>query len=436
MQKVAFYLNNSSLSGRDYTSILDGNPGVGGSEYEFMLVPFLLQDRKNNIIPYLITNCEAIFPHKNTVLIKNLYECCDYCVHNGIDEVVVDIKHFDKNVLDIFAGKLNIIIWAHNNVPYSRLKLFWKLDYIKKIVNCGREELELYRDHITTLKSTYIYNIFPFKNKQYYSSRIDCGNNHNVVYMGSLVETKGFHVLAKAWKNILRVVPDAQLYVIGSGRLYNQKAKLGKYGIAEKKYEDLFMRNLLDTDGNILESVHFLGLLGIEKYEIMGKCKVAVPNPTGFSECLPITSKEMQLMGCNIVTIEHPAYLDTVKNKKYLYERTSMLAEYVASRLTSDRDDINELYDFVSSRFGIESNIQRWEHLILNINEPSVEVISEFDYQHKKVKDALLKYKINHRWSNNLPCIEQWYLLLQKINGKFHQVYDLLIRHYYSIFKR
>lgn len=432
MQKVAFFLNNPSLSDGDYTTIMDGNPGVGGSEYEFMLIPYLLENRDNGIEPYLITNCVAKFPHRNVALVKDLLGCCNYCTHNAIDILVIDIKHFDKTVCDKFFDKIKVAIWAHNNVSYSQLNLFWSLNYIKKIVNCGREEMELYRDHIVSLKSTYIYNIFPFKEKSYYASQIKMGENHNVVYMGSIVKTKGFHVLARAWKKILAAVPDAQLFIIGSGKLYDQNAKLGKFGIADKKYEDLFMHNLLDANGKMMKSVHFLGVLGAEKYKIMGKCKIGVPNPTGISETFCICGIEMQLMGCNIVSIKHPAYLDTVKNKRFLYHKTSQLADYIIERLKSKRDDVNELYDFVTSNFGVEKNIQRWENVILDLEQDKLEPISEYNFQYKKIKNSILKFKINNKWAQNLPCIEQFFLFGQKLSGKYHQVIDLIIRKIYS----
>lgn len=110
----------------------------------------------------------------------------------------MDIKYFDKNVLDGFSKSLSILVWAHNTVKYSLLDLFVKLPYVQKIVNVGREQMELYRDHLATLKSTYIYNIFPIKEREYYAA--EDRDNHNVVYMGSIVRAKGFHVLASAWK--------------------------------------------------------------------------------------------------------------------------------------------------------------------------------------------------------------------------------------------
>lgn len=411
MKKVAFFLNNKTMKNVDYSSIKEGNPGIAGSEYEFLLVPYLLEQR-NIIQAYLLVNFEGKFPHQNIERVNNLNDCCLWCIKNDVPILVIDIKYVDIKILQKYKT-LSFVIWAHNNATYSQLSLFTKLPYIKKIVNCGREELELYRDHIATRKSTYVYNIFPFKNKYFYESKIKRDNNHNVVYMGSLTKEKGFHVLAKAWKKVITKVPDAHLYVIGSGTLYNSEAKLGKYGIAEEHYENMFMHFLVDDNNKLLPSVHFLGLLKEEKYDIMGKCKVAVPNPTGISECLPITAIEMQLMGCNITTIQHAAYYDTVYNKEYLYKNETQLASYIVKRLNAPSDNYDKLFDFVTNNFGLV-NIERWENIFMNIDNVLIENISQYNYQFKKLKDRLLKIKSKYPILSWLPCIEQFFLFKDK----------------------
>lgn len=410
MKKIAFFLNNKTMKNVDYSSIKEENPGIAGSEYEFLLVSYLLEQR-NNVEAYLLVNFEGKFPHKNIVQINNLEDCCKWCIKNK-SILVVDIKYVDIKIFQKYKT-LSYIIWAHNNIKYSQLSLFAKLPYIKKIVNCGREEMELYRDHIATCKSTYIYNVFPFKNKEYYASKINNSDNHNVVYMGNITKEKGFHVLAKAWKKVLKEIPDAQLYVIGSGNLYNSKIKLGRYGIAEESYEKIFMRFLTDKNGLLLPSVHFLGLLKKEKYDIMGKCKVGVPNPTGKTETFCICGIEMQLMGCNITTIQHSAYYDTIYNKKYLYKYENQLASYIVKRLNAPSDNYDELYNFITTNFGTK-NIERWENIINNIDISIVENISQYNYQFKSLKDKLFKLKCKYSILKVLPCIEQFYLLMNK----------------------
>ena len=407
--KIAFYLDKENLNNQDYSRITEGNPGIGGSEYEFLLVSYLLEQRKNGITSILLTRNKLKFPHSNIQYVKSIDDACNFCLTHNIFLLVINQTQFDKKILDPYGTKLSFILWAHNTMPYSKLSLFSQLTYIKRIVCCGREMLDLYRDHIATLKSTYIYNIFPTKEKDWYLNKISHEDNHNVAYMGCLTPEKGFHVLARAWKDILKKVPDAQLYVIGSGQLYNKMA-VGEYGLAEKNYEKYFMSYLKDENGNLLPSVHFMGLMGIEKFEVLAKCKVGVPNPTGKTECLPITTIEMQLMGCKITTIKHPAYLDTVFNSKNLYKKTSELCDFITKSLLSSKDDsYDDVYQFITNKFNTESNIQRWEQMIQNIDTFPLENYSEKPYQMKKIKNLLLQLKLRIPIFNHFPPIEKFY---------------------------
>lgn len=114
---------------------------------------------------------------------------------------------------------------------------------IKSVICVGREMLDLYRDEKCFSKMDYIFNgcVLPDIAK-FQKQLTNIKSRQNIVtYIGSIVPSKSFHWLAKAWPNVLKRVPDAQLYVIGSGNLYNKDAKLGKYGVASKEYEQLFM---------------------------------------------------------------------------------------------------------------------------------------------------------------------------------------------------
>lgn len=406
--KVAFFIDNANLPVIDYSAIARCNPGIGGTEYEFMLVSYLLDIRNNDCEIIVLTNHIGDLPHSNVVRCNNLIESCSYCVKNGVDTIIVRniANDFDFSP---FKGKLNFILWVHNNLSYKELNKHYKNPCIERIVNCGREQLELYRDNLATLKSTYIYNIFPFREIDYYRELIDTNDNHNVVYMGSLVWSKGFHVLAKCWKEVVKKVPDAQLFVIGSGKLYNKDLKLGKYSLAEREYEDLFMPYITDRNGKILDSVHFMGLLGDEKYEILGKCKVAVPNPTGMTECLPITAIEMQLLGCGITTIYHPAYLDTVYNKDFLFKNEEEIADSIVHRLLAPKDIYEDVYDFLSNNFGQSYNIERWENCLKNLDIQFIEPISKYNYQNKKIKNIMLTIKQIVPILSAIPEIERIY---------------------------
>lgn len=418
MKKIAFYLNNQSLQRIDYSKIISNNPGLPGSEYEILFISYLLDKRDNNFSIYLMSNNTGNFPHENVLFAKDLEECCNSCLKNGISTIVIDLKSFNKSILDKYNGKISVVIWAHNTISYHLLNVFYNLPYIKKIINVGREQMELYRDQLATLKSTYIYNTIPIKSKDFYKSKTIKSNNHNVVYMGSIIPVKGFHILAKAWKKILYRIPDAQLYVIGNGQLYDRSVILGKYGIAEQTYEDKFIKYLTDSNGKILPSVHFMGLMGEEKFDIIGKCKVGVPNPTGITETFCICGIEMQLTGCNIVTIKHPAFLDTIIDKSFLYRKTSSLAKNTIQALLKDKindNEYNKRYSIINDNFGIEKNIIKWEYELENISTIHLYPISKYNYQNKKLKNIILKLKIKYPFLQKIiPPIELIYIYIKR----------------------
>lgn len=103
------------------------------------------------------------------------------------------------------------------------------------------------------------------------------GNKGNiVVYVGNISEYKGFIYFLKEWKSIKRNVPDAELFVIGNGALYNRSniARFSKLNLCKAEYEDEVLR-ILETD-NIKDSIHFMGIMGKEKNDVIQRAKVGI----------------------------------------------------------------------------------------------------------------------------------------------------------------
>ncbi len=390
MTKIAFFLNLPNSQEKDLSEILTRSYRLGGSEYEMLIVSYLLEKRDNGIDSILLSNYDGKVPHQQYFNITNLEEACDYCVRNSISKIVIDIKQFDEDIIEKFSNT-NFLVWAHNIGNERVLNSILVYSNIKKIICVSHSQTLSFYNHPAISKACFIYNIILFKDKEFYKKKINRDNQHNVVYMGCIQPCKGFHILAKAWPIILQIVPDAQLYVIGTSQLYGKNFKVGKYGIAEQDYEDEFMPFLTDSNGKILPSVHFEGLLGDEKYEIMGKCKVGVPNPTGITETFCLSGVEMELMGCSICTIKVPVYEETIMNKKYLFDDITQIADFVSRRLLDIPDDYEDLYHFATKKFSIEKSMLRWEQLI-NTNE--VEIVDKYT----KIKRSLLLFICKYRF--------------------------------------
>ena len=366
--KVAFYIPNRGFFQRNLENVFMGNPGIGGSEYSAILIASSLS-LDSNFDVTLFCDFEGHFPY----MLKNkacgcLEKALEYAEKDDFDFIVVDTKFFDEALL-VRYRRVNFIAWANCFIDSALQSLFAKFPNVVKIVNVGRHQRELLKDTCIDGKSTYIFNAVPTSFLEKFDSSITpiSERKHNVVYIGSLHRAKGFHVLAKAWPEIIKEVPDAQLFVIGSGHLYGGNSKLGRWGVAQEEYEKEFMP-YLTNDNMIMQSVHFMGIMGNEKYEILNECKVGVPNPSGVSETFGYTAVEMQLMGCHVTTIKCPGYLDTVCERSCLYDSENELAAKVVSLLQNDFLNYDEIKGFVS-RFSLQQITEKWKDLFCDLKK-------------------------------------------------------------------
>ena len=344
MRNIAFFVDNSKIASIDTSCVEHGNPGIGGTEYLIILVSSMLAKTSSRLKVTLY----GVKPQK-------MPSSVDYVVVDSFERAIQDAE---KNRTDFFVtkhvlenvttsvltshSKMRFIVWCHVFACYWELDAYARNKYVDKVVFVGREMMDLYRDHVIMKKATYIYNCVSLDNTRELVKEHPFENRKHVVpYVGSIVPFKGFHLLAQAWPEILHEIPDAELYVIGSGTVYNDKAKIGKYGIAEERYENLISQYLY-RDGTLLSGVHFMGRMGKEKDEILLKTKVGVPNPSGITETFCLSAVEMQALGARIATIKAPGYMDTVKNG-CMYTDPKMLARTVIEELRGTETKYDDL---------------------------------------------------------------------------------------------
>lgn len=416
MKRIAFYLENKSFSAVDCSNILQGNPGIGGTQYMIIVVSYLLFLRSNGLEVKTYSNSKGLFPlDYNYSVVADFNEAVDKAYEDGYDCLIFrhDADLIKSGALDRVQVDIKLIVWDHVFVCY------WELDYyalnskIYKIVNVGREQNDLYRDHKAFEKSLYIYNCLNLDGVRELVRLNPFEKRANIVtYVGSLVPYKGFHLLAQAWPSILKEVPDAELYVIGSGRLYDKNSKLGKLGLAEDLYEQQFMQYLCIGE-QILPSVHFMGDMGIEKNDILLKTKVGVPNPSGITETFCISAVEMQAMGAMITTINFPGFIDTVSNG-LLYKHRRDLAKSVIDLLKNGKSCYKSSIEYLEDNFSFESVISKWE-LFLKYDNIKIEdkLYNKF-YRLKWLKEFKRNVALRCKIFYKLPTIERIYLFVER----------------------
>lgn len=402
MKKVAFYIDNASISSVDCAHIATANPGIGGTQYQFMLISYLLKLRNNGLGVKVYTTSEGLFPKDFCYeVVEGLTSAvasaekwrAEYLVFNH------EVGHIHEGTLANIQTSIKLIPWCHIFTNESELDCYAKLSSIYRVINVGREMNDLYRDHPVYEKSAYIYNAVNTDGcKSKVKSHPFALRENIITYVGSIVPFKGLHWLAEAWCDIVKEVPDVQLYIIGSGKLYGRDAQLGKYGIAEASYEEILMAHF-SQDGRIMDNVHFTGILGEEKNDILLQTKVGLPNPSGISETFGISAVEMQMLGCKVATMRCPGYLDTVKNG-ILYTRKKDLAKSVVQLLKETNDTgHDDAMHYFDHHFSLEAVVRRWETLFLTGTLESDSAMSNPTYRGKWAKDILRQVK------KIIPCV-------------------------------
>ena len=393
--RIALYLDDRGFSNLDLSDPSKGNNGVGGTQYCFLFLAYELS--KNNY--YQIT----IFHHNPNKLPANVSDTIIYdwddmlykTKNNKIDIFI--FKADDKEVkFDLMNDlKINGVAWAHNFLLADKMKELNDCNAVKRVVFVGKEQYDRYIDHDLIKKSTYIFNMFEAKKFCFRSFP----NIPTVSYTGSLVEGKGFDVLARVWKRIVKNVPNAQLYVIGNGQLYKRNSKLGSLGVADESFEKKFSKYLIEN-GALMQSVHFCGALGVEKKDVFMKTSVGVMNPSGVTETFGLSAVEMEACGIPVVTKAKNGLFDTVKNgyTGYLIRNDREIVDKITSLLIDETKNLKmgkNAKRFVEKSFSPDVIIPRWnllfEDILLNKRAkyypPKGNYLNNFKWLHIIVRD-------------------------------------------------
>lgn len=406
---IGIYINNENIADVNCKNLLLGNPGIGGTEYCILLLAQVYKMYySNNKVTLFVANQGNLPEVDNYVIVNDIDDLPERAKEEDIDILVVSAVYNGMPLPQSFFNhidekKVKTILWGHNFYLSDFCNKICRCEYARANVFVGRQQYDRYIDHAVIKKSTYIYNMYP-ETGELHREKIE---NHAVTYIGSLVPTKGFHLLADIWKTILKEVPDATLNVVGSGKLYGRNSKLGKYNIAEESYEEQFMSGLTDDEGNILPSVHFFGVLGVEKNDVIRDTCVGVVNPTGRTETFGISALDFESMNVPVVTIAKGGFLDTVLNEKtgLLYGHTNDFAKDIITLLKNDK--LNEQYGRagvqLSKEFTPNKIIKEWNRLFLKVlNDEEMEYMKPNSF----MKTNLKKYRCLNRKIKNIIRVE------------------------------
>ena len=405
--KIGIYIDFGNKENLDLSSLRDGNPGIGGTEYQMVSLPFFFAyyNRSNYTFNVYFKGKEnLIFDCSLNVLkvlsIRQAVKCaikdrCDLFIYNGGE---LEITEIISEETSRSTTPLRCIAWVHVFLPDSYKQKLYESDFVKHVVCLSQEHFLQLADHPLLKKLSFIY--YGFDPESVFS--LEEEHNSLVCFLGNLVPFKGFHLLAEIWKDVLKEIPSAKLIVIGSANLYDDQKKLGRWGVAEEEYESILRKYLSDKNDEKLESVEFCGLLGKEKKDIMRKASVGVVNPSGDTETFCLSAIEFQALCIPVVSRNFGGLKETIKhrktgllsyNKRQLKRHLICLLKNPAKRKSLG---LNGRYR-VQTLFSYPKILSEWEalfdHILYNNDTDNVSSVKIFFSQTKNKLNRIL-YKV------------------------------------------
>lgn len=365
MRRIAFLLDDARVQSTDLTEPALGNPSVGGTEFNFVALAHELATRDLARVTLVHRNRANIYPKTLSVVAIDDYP-------GGLRELLsragpldcIVVRGHDSlpsaGVINSIPYSIPVIAWTHNHLRSSTLSYFATCKQIKRIVYVGREQCALAAGAPCYYKSTYI------QNGLYVPPPSKVAKQSRAVYVGHLVPEKGFHRLARLWPRIRRACPTAELDVIGSSRAYRPDEQLGPLRVASRSYESLILRYLRNDPAKY--GVTFHGMMGTEKYGVMSRAMVGLPNPTGFTECCPGSVLEMSGCQAAVVAMRQWGMCDTVLDQVsgFLCRDDSEYVDRVVS-LFANPSMAQSMgvagQRFVSESFSYEVVCEQWKQL-------------------------------------------------------------------------
>lgn len=279
---IAFYIELGKLKKTMYQANLDlGNPGIGGTQYLFLLTVKYLNRFCDKGYAILLTDRDFGFYDDEIPVdyVKDEYEAVQYCEKHSISMLTFNANVADQIDSSVFNTSVRIVLWAHNTLTKKRQNIAAITPSIEKIVCVSESQYNNMSDTPCYEKCTYINNVIP----RYFYESASCTDysKPNVIYIGSIMPQKGAHNLLEIWKSVEKKVPDAQLYIFGGANLWNPNIKMGSKGVADQYYERIIQRRLSKLKKP--ENVHFMGAKGWKDIDAFIKtARVGVVNPSHY----------------------------------------------------------------------------------------------------------------------------------------------------------
>lgn len=210
---------------------------------------------------------------------------------------IICLNKLNRFYIHLHGGSIRKLLWDKHNFIFRLNKFFLKR--IAGAIVSGKSHLEIFDNVLSESKVKIIPNFsqeYLFISESDFESKFEICNPIRLLYIGGLIEKKGYIELVKAFTELPLEIK--QLFVLDiAGKFESEAAELDFYELI-KGIEGITYYGLVDeeTKKNLFFSAHVFCL------------------PTSFLEGQPISILEAYASGCLVLTTPQPGILDVFEN--------------------------------------------------------------------------------------------------------------------------
>ncbi len=304
--KILIYLEQEKIID-SMSSNEQVNPGVGGTTYTSARLAIEMQ--KESIINHL--NFQITLFTKNPR--KNKFFNLDVISEKEAFKKNWEIVLLTGDIIErIYTQKIHIkckriLIWSRH--PFDKKMTEIAKDLRYEFISVGKNQyLANYlligrHNHIEDLFCSKRIRKAAYNNENFLNLKTKKSKDFlRIGYMGALVPSKGFHLIAEKWNEILvslkKIGIQPRLEVIGGSDLYDFQ-KGHKLIPSSKEYGERIYPNIKNE---INKTIFFHGTLDANRYQIMKKCDIAIFNPRGHGEAFPASILEWMSLSIPVIS--------------------------------------------------------------------------------------------------------------------------------------
>jgi glycosyltransferase involved in cell wall biosynthesis len=391
--RIAFYIGLKNSKKTLECADLDlGNPGVGGTQYLFLLTVKYLNRLYGKGYAVLLTdgNCGLNDSEIDINYVGDERGAVQYCENNSIPVLTFNANIADRVGNEVFDTSVRLFLWAHNTLTGKRQNIAAKTTSIDRVICVSESQYKNMKDTPCYHKCTFINNIIP---KYFYdNSTLTNYSEEKAVYVGSVMPQKGVHNLLEIWKYVEQRAPKAQLYIFGGANVWNSNTRLGSRGTADEYYDRVIYRRMKRLKHP--ENIHFMGARGWKEINgMISTARVGVVNPSHYmrDETFCMSAIEMEAHGIPVVSRQRNDGLNTTiihKKTGFLEGKNADIANRIVS-LIKDNNLCSKMGMTAreeAKNFIVENEVTKW-HDIAESERIEVKSVSASG---QKSKDAKL----------------------------------------------